>query len=253
MALPEYNTWVDNVLEDIRNWAWKVRNYFFGFTDQYRGHWLLGWFAENVSEPIGNALDVIGLRIDQLRDRFYWVDRFVHDILDRWLIDDIIREIWGDFWRIVRDPSGWVYDKLSHFFPRWSQFITQTKHWVIDYIEDNSAWIRDFLDDPIWWFREVVNVHMHNLYELYRDPWGFIENILYYNAHNLWELLRDFDGFVKRRLADWFGFPYDFWDRPFDWLTHAVMRVLETGPREWRDRLYTLSERVLRWFWEGVW
>jgi len=253
MALPNYNTWTDNILEDIRNLAWSIRNRFFGFTDQYRGHWLLGWFAENVSEPIGNALDVIGLRIDQIRDRLYWVDRFIHDILDRWLIDDIIREIWSEFWRITHDPIGWVKWKVSEWFPRWSQFITQTKSWVIDYLEDGVWWIKDFLYNPIWWFREVVNVHMHDLYRFWQDPWTFISDLLYYNAYDLWKLIYSFDVVVKDKITAWLGFGPDFWDRPYDWLTHAVMRVLETGPREWRDRLYRLSERVLRWFWEGVW
>jgi hypothetical protein len=253
MVLPQYDTWTDNILEDIRNLVWTVRNHFYGFTDTYRGHWLLGWFAENVSEPIGNSLDIVGLRIDTFRDRLYWVDRFVHDILDKWLIDDIIQEIWADFWRLTRDPSGWVSAQLTKFMPRWTQFITQTKQWVIDWIEDYAYWIRDFLDNPVWWFREVINAHMHNLYTFWQDPWKYIEDLLYYNAYDLWRIMNDFDGVLKDRLADWFGFGLDFWDRPFDWFTHAVLRVLETGSHEWRDRVYKLGQRLLRYFWEGVW
>jgi hypothetical protein len=61
------------------------------------------------------------------------------------------------------------------------------------------------------------------------------------------------DNWLKERIRIFMGLPADFWYRPFYYVAHYVVERIEIELIEYRDPIYRMGEKVLRYFWEGVW
>jgi len=167
-------------------------------------------------------------------------------------LNEFIKRLFPGWDRFRTQTNAFIRDILVSLIRYGSQFIYYPGNWVRDRLRE--VWpelynlVADFDRYLFSWFQR----NFYLLYLLYRDPRAFFQTLIKYLIADAYAFLQDPVGFMKTRIAQWLGVPYSFWNNPFLEIFNRILQTFETMFLSVSSRLYRLSERVLRFFWEGV-
>jgi len=217
-------------------------------TDLFVGPIVSGvWFF------VANRLYDLGNLVNWVWNRLWDLEVYLENTGTREWVRDRLTELWGDFSSFINDPIGFVKGRLYAYVPA----------------------LRNIFDDPVTWFNVTIYTHFRPLYDLWQDPFGTVKQEIYNHIpdlrnifddpvtwFNVWTythfrtlylLLQDPRQWVKDRAAEMTGVGAAFWADPFGYILDQVMMLLESRISTYSGVIYRTAERLLRYFWEGVW
>ena len=244
--------YIDQYLNGAGFWFEEESHGLQSFIEDYTDHWVLGGVVTWIVKPLQTFLWNISVNIYDISDGIVDLgSREIQDTPGRWLASEIEVKYPGFAW-LISDP---VYALRQWFsqavFPQMP--ITYDLYlWVIDCGEELFPGFRLFILNPADHLRRVFSGGVFPGMPV-SDDW------LTWLLDCGDELFPGFRLFVldplyqlKVMIAELFEARVDLFEYPGKWAIYWIRNALVDYREEYRGWLLPTLERVLRYFWEGV-
>jgi len=247
-----YDTWASGALDSVAMALYQTAGRFFQWSDATRDHWVGKTLIFPFTEYMGDRFEEAALSVWLASDRLASIHAFVQDLLDGWLLGDLLRNLVSNWDTFRDDPVYWAFQRIVDYWPDFYWFAQDPAYMVSFWLGDTwgelqaiarggSLWVLDQLDaqwPDFYWFRQSPTWVMRCWFV---DAWPQLDGL--FTEPEYW---------LKDRLSDMWGVPLGFWDDPLGNIRAGLAVDLETLLHDQRDQLYRTGERLLRYFIEGV-
>lgn len=250
---PWYDVIGDELLDSL-GWAlYQAAMWFFRISDTIGGVPFLGQYLRWPFEWIGDQLETAALAVWLFAERYKGVTDFVGDLLSGQLLSELLGRLWWDWRTFIDDPAGYVIDIIADYWPEIALLLTDPGSLIEGWLWERVPWLYELLDDPWGWLAGVIEPHWPEWSRFVADPGATIGEWLDERYPGVWQFLSDPDGWLKERIYDLTGLETAFWDDPVGWVRDYVIEHRDTHVENSRAWLYATGERLVRFFFEGVW
>jgi len=124
--------------------------------------------------------------------------------------------------------------------------------WILERLQDHYPEIHKLLTDTIETLKGLIDQAFPGGTALLSNPWQFMLDRLYEHNLPVYYFVSDPENWVKLRIGRAMGlrpgFTIDFRGALTQWLFEKLDDIWN----DYRDDLYRLGEKWLRYFWEGA-
>ena len=158
---------------------------------------------------------------DLIRRFFWWWDRFRADPYG--FINDVINHLFPWWWSFRTNPRQFVHDRINELWPEWNWFRLHPTAWLKYKIETNLGLGIGFFDDPVFWIKRRIYERWPFLSPFFDDPGYWLKLWIAYRLGLGADFFDDPAFWVWRRLQ----FALDrFLEQNLEWLVNLVSRTL---------------------------
>jgi len=195
----------------------------------------------------------LGMLVNWVWNRLWDLEVYLQNTGNKEWVKDRLTELWGSFTSFTADPFGYMRDLLYQKVKDLNTILDDVPGWFSKWLEDRYNFLYKLSTTPRDTLPTWVNQTFPYLKMDFNHPEYWIRDRLVDHWYLLGGLLDDTDKWLKGRIGYILDVREDFWVGPFGYILDQVFIQLDQRFWAYRDQLYSLAQKVLRYFWEGVW
>ena len=246
------SSWGGDWLVTLANRFWDLSDTFYRLYLTVYDVLLLGKYLAEPFYQVCVFFNALGNAMISFVGAWEQVVSAVNQAVSYWDLDSVISGLFGQWYALRSNPVGWVRDRLSDTLADAWFFFYQPGTWVLERIRSYSpqmyAWLVDFPGT----FRSWLASSYTWAYLIFYDPTALLLGLAYQLSYDAYRLLADPSSFIQEKLASVMLWPTGFWADPAGFIWEWLAAHVEAHIQVWTQRFYRLSERILRYWWEGV-
>jgi len=244
--------YIDQFFHEIGAWFQASSTSIWVFAQGYRDHWVLGGLVTGFLLPLADLLYNTGANFLGLADTVYALEgRVLQDNPARWIVNKI-SDAFPGFDLFVLDPIDHLRRLFSGLVFPGMPVSDDLFTWLLDCGDELFPGFRLFILDPLDYLRRQFSDFAFSGMPVSDDLFTWLLDCGD-------ELFPGFRLFIidptyqlKVMIADLFGARVDLFDYPGKWAIYWVKNALLSYRDEYKALLLPELERLLRYFWEGV-
>jgi len=195
----------------------------------------------------------LGMLVNWVWNRLWDLEVYLQNTGNKEWVKDRLTELWSSFASFINDPFGYmrnllyqkvgdlnkIFEDVPGWFSNWLnqrynflyKLSTDSRNTVLTWLNQTFPYLKMNFEHPEWWIKDRVE-----------EPWPWLQGFF-----------GDTDNWLKKRVGGILYVGENFWADPFGYILDQVMTLLDSRISRYSGGIYRTAERLLRYFWEGVW